>query len=108
MSTFDDFLDSVKDGAKDLAKNIFDDYQTEAQDDAEAFLEKTKVDLKRWSILLAQGELNQQDFGDLVLAKKALAEIHFLRQKGVALAKLERFRSGLVDLVVDTAVDTFL
>ncbi len=108
MSSFDDFLDAVKTGAKDLAKEIFDGYEIEAKDDAEAFLEKTKVDVKRWTTLLAEGKLTEQDFSDLIQAKKALAEIHALRQAGVALTKLERFRSGLINLVIDTAFDVFL
>ena len=108
MSNFDDFMDAIKAGSKDLAQELFSDYQTEAKADTQAFLDKSKEDLKRWTKLLAQQDLSEQDFSDLVQAKKALAEIHLLRQKGVALTKLERFRSGLINLVIDTAFDVFL
>ncbi len=108
METFDDFLEALKAGAKELAKNIFDGFEAEAIEDTSAFLEKTKQDLQRWTKLLAQGSLSEQDFTDLVQAKKALAEIHALRQKGIALTKLERFRSGLINLVIDTAFDMFV
>lgn len=108
MASFDDFVEALKAGAKDLAKEIFDGFEDEAKDDAKAFLEKTKQDMQRWTKFLAQGELTEQDFSDLVQAKKALAEIHALRQKGVALTKLERFRTGLINLVIDTAFDVFL
>ncbi len=108
MASFDDFVEALKNGSKDLAKEIFDGFEDEASNDAKAFLEKTKEDMRRWTKLLAQGELTEQDFSDLVQAKKALAEIHTLRQTGVALTKLERFRSGLINLVIDTAFDVFL
>lgn len=108
MPAFDDFIEAVKEGAQELAKDIFDDYQNDAKEDAQAFLDKSKEDLKRWTKLLAQGDLSEQDFSDLVQAKKALAEIHFLRQKGVALTKLERFRTGLINLIIDTAFDVFI
>jgi hypothetical protein len=108
MASFDDFMEAIKDGAKDLAKDIFHGFENEARDDAKAFLEKTKQDIQRWTKLLAQGDLTEQDFSDLIQAKKALAEIHALRQTGVALTKLERFRSGLINLVIDTAFDLFL
>ena len=108
MSSFDDFVEAIKNGARDLAKETFDGFENEARDDAEAFLEKTKQDLQRWTNLLDQGELTEQDFSDLVLAKAALAEVHGLRQKGVALTKLERFRTELIKLVIDTAFDVFL
>ncbi len=108
MASFDDFVEALKNGAKDLAKEIFDGFEDEASNDAKAFLEKTKEDMRRWTKLLAQGELTEQDFSDLVQAKKALAEIHTLRQTGVALTKLERFRSGFINLLIDTAFDVFL
>ncbi|MDJ0668857.1 MAG: hypothetical protein QNJ61_16355 [Desulfobacterales bacterium] len=44
----------------------------------------------------------------MIQAKKALAEIHALRQNGVALTKLERFRTRFINLVIDTAFKVFL
>jgi hypothetical protein len=67
-----------------------------------------KEDLQRWTVLLAQGHIVEQDFSDLVQAKKALAEIHMLRQAGIAMIKLERFRTGFINLVIDTAFKVFL
>lgn len=108
MSQFNDFTESVKEGAKELAREVFGDFEHEAKEDVEAFLERSKEDLQRWTKLLAHGELSQQEFRDLVEAKKSLAEIHLLTQQGVALTKLERFKNGLTDLVVDSAFDAFL
>lgn len=108
MGSYDDFKDGVEEGAKLLAREIFHDFEIQAKNDAGAFLEKTKTDMQRWTRLLAEGKLTEQDFGDLVQAKKALAEIHGLSGAGIATAKLERFRTGLITLVVDTAFDTFV
>lgn len=108
MSDFDEFIKEIKAGSKELAKEIFDGFEKEAAKDARTFLDKFKADLQRWTQLLATSELNEQDFSDLVQAKKALAEIHALRQAGVALTKLERFRSGLINLVIESAYKAFL
>jgi hypothetical protein len=108
MSKFDEFVEAVLSGSKDLAKNIFDGFEENAKEDANAFLKKAEVDLKRWTKLLAAKKLTERDFSDLVHAKKALAEIHALTQAGVALTRLERFRSGLIDLVIDTAFKVFI
>lgn len=108
MSKFDDFVEAVLGGAKDLAKEVFDGLEDNAKADAKAFLDKAESDLKRWTKLLAVKEITERDFADLVQAKKALAEIHALTQAGVALARLERFRSGLIDLVIDTAFKVFI
>ena len=105
---FDEFVDMFLSGAKELAKQVFDGFEDNAKADARAFVDKTEADLKRWAKLLADGELSKDEFENLVRAKKALAEIHELTQAGVALTKIERFRSGLVDLAIDSAFKVFL
>jgi len=108
MSKFDEFIQQVLSGSMDLAKNIFNGFVDLAKADSKDFLVKAEADLKRWADLLASKDITERDFADLVHAKKALAEIHALTQAGVALADLERFRSGLVDLVIDTAFKIFV
>ena len=41
MDSFDDFIKAVLSGTGDLAKQLFDGFETEAVDDAKAFLKKT-------------------------------------------------------------------
>src|SRR5574341_1137787 len=108
VSKFDEFSDAVLKGAKDLAKKALSGFVDKAERDTKSFLTKAKGDLERWTKLLANGKLTEQDFRDLVQAKKALAEIRALTQAGVTLAKIERFRSGLINLVIDSAFDVFL
>lgn len=108
MADFDDFRDAVAEGARELGRDLLDGLEDEARADAEAFLTRTEADLRRWTKLLAAGELSEQDFADLVAAKKALAEIHALGRAGLAHARLERFRTRLVNLVIDAAFDTFV
>lgn len=108
MSKFDDFLESLLKGTKILAKDTIGKFEDDAIKDAKAFIDKTEEDIKRWTKLLALEAITEEDFSDLIHAKKALAKIHFLRQKGVALTKIERFRTGFINLVIDTAFDIFL
>lgn len=108
MATFDDFAKALEEGAKKLAKELFDGSEAEALADMKAFLDKSKKDLERWTALLAAGTITGQDFSDLVQAKKALAELHALTRTGVVLIKLERFRAGIINLVVETAFKIFL
>jgi hypothetical protein len=105
---FDDFINAVLEGAKDLAKDIFDGFEDQAKEDARDFANKAEADLRRWVKLLADEKITKKDFRDLVEAKEALAEIHALTVAGIAATKLERFRSGLLDLVVNSAIKTFL
>jgi hypothetical protein len=108
MAKFDDFKDALEAGIKDLAKKTAKDFADEALNDGKAFLKETEDDLKRWTKLLASGDLSQDDFKWLVQSKKDVAEMVALKQKGLALAKIDSFRQGMLDLVVNTATGVFL
>lgn len=108
MADFDDFLENLKSGLEELAKKNWKELKDATEKDGKAFFEKTKEDLRRWTKLLAQGDLSKDDFEWLVNSKKDLAEMETLKQAGLALVRLERFQNALISLVVDKAFDTFL
>ena len=108
MADFSDYLNALEDGIKDLAKKKLKGHKDEALKDSKKFLRKTEEDLKRWTKLLVSGELSKDDFEWLVLGKKDLAEMHTLKQKGLALATIDSFRDAIFDLVIGTAFDVFL
>ena len=108
MATFDDYVNELRKGVKKLAQELVDGLEADALSDMNAFLKKSERDLQRWTKLLAAGKITKQDFTDLVQAKKALTELHELTRAGVAATKLERFRTDLISLVVDTAMKVYL
>jgi len=108
MDNFENYMDALRKGAKELARETFDGYESEAKYDAEAFIRKSKIDLQRWTKLLAHKDITEEDFSDLVNAKKALAEMYALRRSGLAIIRLERFRKGFINLTIDTAFEEFL
>jgi len=108
MSKLDDFANAVLAGAEDLAKELFNDLKENAKTDAQAFLNKAKGDIERWAKMVAERKLTKDELTDLVDAKKALLEMRALTQAGVVQATLERFRTGLLSLVVDTAFKIFV
>ena len=108
MADFSDFLMALEDGTKDLAKKTLKGFKDEALQDSKEFIRKTEEDLKRWMKLLASGELTQEDFEWLILGKKDLAELHALKEAGLALVRIDRFRNAFIDLIIDTAFDMFL
>jgi hypothetical protein len=108
MSKFDDFAKAVKDGTRSIAKDLFKDLEKQAVQDTKAFLESSKADLKTWTKQLASKELTKTEFRDLVKGQQNLAKLHALAQMGVTLTKLDRFRTRLINLVVDSAFNVFL
>ncbi len=108
MATFDDYVKELKKGFKGLAQELVDGLQADALSDLNAFLKKSERDLKRWTCHLAAGEITKQDFTDLVQAQKALIELHEMTKAGVALTKLDRFRSDLIGLLINAAMKVYL
>lgn len=108
MAKFDNFIGTLKQETQKLAKLHLGELETAAVKDADAFVAKQRDDLKRWTKLLKDQAISEEDFVDLLNAKKALAEMIALRKAGLSLIKLERFRQGFLNLIIDTAFDTFI
>jgi hypothetical protein len=108
MSSFDDFAKAIVSGSEALAKNTLQGFVDDARDDAKAFLEKNKGDLSRWTKMLIEQHMTKAEFSDLVRGQAALVELHALTEAGIALTRLQQFRDGLIDLVIDTAFKTCL
>jgi hypothetical protein len=108
MSAFSNFETSVISGVEKLATGSLKDFLTEARTDAKSFLTLAEEDLKRWTSELADNKLTQDDFADLVKGDADLAELDALTQAGIIEADLQRFRDGLVNLVVDAAFKAFV
>jgi len=108
MSKIDDFLDAVKHGAAGLAGEYVKGAKQRGIDDMVAYANARKADVERWAGELKQGQISAEDFRQLLLGLKDGAEIRGLRVAGVELARLQRLRDALVNLVVDSALKTFL
>ncbi|ULQ57059.1 hypothetical protein KJS94_02460 [Flavihumibacter rivuli] len=87
---------------EELAKMSVQHYTKQAVKDGKQFLKETKENLKRWTILLAEGKLTTRDFEWLVLSQKDLAQMVALKQAGLSLIRIDQFRQSLLNLVVDT------
>lgn len=108
MPSYDDFLVAIEDGVKELAKTTVKEFKDEAVTDAESFLEASKDELQKWVKQLSKGELTKDDFEWLVLGRKDAAELHRLKQSGLALVRVDKFKKAFLNLVIDTASDVFL
>lgn len=108
MSDFSDFADLVKSGAAKLAIGELKGFAEQARADADDFLQRSRKKLERWTGKLARKELSGDQFEFLVKSEVDLAEVAALAQAGAALAAIQRFRDGLVNLVVSSATKVFL
>ena len=94
---------SVEDQSKALAQKLFKQYTHQAVSDVRDFLEKSKENLKRWIEELVRGELDKDEFESLVKGQADVAEMHALKQAGLAAVQIDTFTNGVLDIVVNAA-----
>jgi hypothetical protein len=108
MASFNDFWKELTKELSEFADYSWSTFKKAAVSDGKAFLDQSKEDLKRWTVLLADGKLTPDDFEWLVAGKRDLAELVALKQAGLTKVALDRFSNGLVDTIVSTAFKVFL
>lgn len=108
MPDFDAFFARLKEELVDLAESRLDALSDRAIQDGERFLDDSKEDLRRWTRLLEEGRLSEEDVASLVRGKKDLAEMAALKQAGLAAAEADRFRDALFDRILGTVRRVFL
>jgi len=108
MPTFNNFVSTLKNDLLDFAKENLEEYKDELLKDGTLFIEKAKSDLERWTEGLASGALSKADFEFLLKGKKDLAQMEALKQLGLSQIRITKITNGIIDVVVGSAVKTFL
>ncbi len=103
---FDKFLEAVKSDVVDVAKTEAVDFIEETKADGDACIKETKKDLLVWTEQLSDGLFTPDEFEFLVEGKKDLAKMEALMRSGVAAAKVDAIRQGVVKVVVTAALAT--
>lgn len=103
MSLWDEYSGAVQGGLDELARNTVGGAVAQARSDASAFLDASRTAFERWLTALAEGALSREDFEFLVRGQKDLARLNALTAVGLAQTRLERFRTGLISLLVSSA-----
>jgi hypothetical protein len=91
-----------------LAKSQLPEMWKTAEQDGKNFIEKSRKKLEEWTKQLANAELSKDDFGFLVKGLKDLTEMEALKQAGLALVQIDRFKNAVMDTIVGTAFKVFL
>ena len=99
-----DTLASIEQQAAALATTILKGYAAQATQDAKDFLAATQGQLDQWLTLLANNQITQKNFASLVRGESDLAELHALKEAGLAQVSLDAFTSGLMEIVVNAAL----
>jgi hypothetical protein len=108
MKTFVEFWAQLLLNVESFASEKWNDLKDDAVDDAKKFLTEVKDDVQRWISLLVEGKLTSDDLLWLIKGKRDLAELLFLKEKGLAKPDLDKFFEGLLDTILSTAFKLIL
>ena len=98
-----DFENNFKDLKSEVTSLIIDAVKKRSEEAIKAgqeYLETLKEDLKIWSEQVLSGELSSEDIEWLIKSKKDLAEMIFLKEKGLSLVAIDNFKNQLSQILI--------
>ena len=108
MKTFMEFWISLLVNVESFAAEKWNELKEDAIEDSKKFLTEAKDDIQRWISLLAEGQLTSDDLLWLIKGKRDLAQLLFLKEKGLAKPDLDKFFEGLLETIISTAFKLIL
>jgi hypothetical protein len=99
-SSFDGVLDGIKDDSVKAAKEQLQSLLQQAKADSSAFAQKNAAALEEWIVELSNGDLNQEEFNELIEAQRAAAEQFVNTQAIAAQARARDLTVTVLDIAV--------
>ena len=87
---------------KSLAKLTISYYVNEGCEDGKKLLAAMQDGLERWVQALADQKITTRDFETLVMGDMDLVDMDGLSYAGLALARVEKFKGSVFNLIIDT------
>lgn len=100
----DKIFNQLKEELLGIFNNSFKDLKGEAKKDLEEFLAQSEEKLRRWTLLLASGDITQDEFAWLVKSQKDLMLFHTLYATGVSKIKLGHFKNKVIKTIISTII----
>ena len=104
MADFNKVFNDIKDQVGAEAETGLKEFSDQGKQDAEAFLDQSRSRLEKWMELLADKQIDQDEFGWLVESQKAAAEMAALQKANAGTMQIEQFRDSVLQTIVKTAI----
>ncbi|HEU0209623.1 MAG TPA: hypothetical protein VFQ78_11675 [Candidatus Udaeobacter sp.] len=104
MADFNKVFDDIKKQVGTEAKTDLKEFSDQGKQDAQAFLEQSRDRLEKWMQLLADKQIDEEEFGWLVESQKAAAQMEALREANAGNMQIEKFRDSVFQITVNAAV----
>jgi hypothetical protein len=99
-SAFDGVLDGIKDDSVKAAKDQLQSLLQQAKADSSAFARKNATALEEWVVELSNGDLDQEEFDELIEAQRAAAEQFVNTQAIAGQARARELTLTVLDIAV--------
>jgi hypothetical protein len=104
MADFNKIFNDIKDQLGVEAETDLKGFADQGKQDAQAFLAQSRSKLEKWMQLLADKQIDEDEFRWLVESQKAAAQMEALRKANAGTIQIEKFRDSALQIVVKTAV----
>ena len=108
MSTLSELIETSGDEAKELIKSNLLGLIKGAKSEAESVAKETGEKVERWLELKIKGKIDSDELEALLDARRRTVRQFLNTQNIAARARLEKVTMGLIDLVVNKALDVIL
>ena len=108
MAQFDDVLNEIKDSSVQAAKTQLQDLLQQAKGDSSAFARENAASLERWIVQLSSGDLDQDEFNELIEAQRAAAEQFVNTQAIAGQARARDLTLNVIDIAVTKVVPVLI
>ena len=104
----DKLIAEIKTQLLELLKENYKDFVPELENDITNFLKQSKVKLERWTLLLVDKSLTQDDFEWLVKSQKNLLVLSALQTAGLSKIKLNNLKNAIRKVIINTTAKAVL
>ncbi len=101
-------LAEIKAQLLELLKENYKDFVPQLENDITNFLKQSKVKLERWTLLLVDKSLTQDDFEWLVKSQKSLLVLEALQTAGLSKIKLNNLKNSIIKVIINTTAKAVL
>lgn len=108
MSTLSALIETTGDEAKELIKTSLLELIQGAKSEAETIAKETGDKIEKWLELKVKGEIDSDELEALLNARRRTVRQFLNSQEIAAKARLEKVTIGLIDLVLNKALDIIL
>jgi hypothetical protein len=108
MPSFDDVLSEIKDDSVQAAKSQLQDLLRQAKGDSSAFARKNAANLEQWIVELRDGDLDEDEFNELIAAQRAAAEQFVNTQAIAGQARAREITLTVLDIAVKKVVPVLI